>query len=204
MKVRPQEKKRVGFTLIELLVVIAIIGVLASISFPVYNKIISKAREVQAKNDAVGLVNAVKAFYTEYGVYPFDLSESEDTVMKITDGEFMRILLAEEDGGEGGGDTRKLNRRDIVYFSADPARNGRSGIDDEANFYDPWGQHYRVYMDGDFNSKITIDDLGEAKDMERQVDMRSEVEAASPGKPRTSDSFGKDKFDDGNEVTTWR
>lgn len=200
MTQRPLKKTRAGFTLIELLVVIAIIGVLASISFPVYNKILLKSRELHAKNDAVGLVNAVKAFYTEYGVYPFELSASEDTVMRETDAEFMAILLGEEEGSEG---SQKLNRRDIAFFSADPARNGKKGIDLEGNFLDPWGQQYRVYMDGDFNSKMTIDDVGDGRNTTVQTDMRSEVEAVSAGVPRSSASGVEANFEDGNEQKTW-
>jgi prepilin-type N-terminal cleavage/methylation domain-containing protein len=201
MKVRPYQSAEKGFTLIELLVVITIIGVLAAISFPVYNKVVEKAREMQAKNDAMGLQNAVKAFYTEYGVYPFDLTESADTVMKETDGEFMRVLLAEEgDGGEG---SKVLNRREIVYFAADPAKNGRAGVDQELNFYDPWGQRYRVFMDGDFNSKITIEGIGDASDATGLTDMRREIGVVSAGKPRVGGDAGKDIFDNGNEVTTW-
>jgi prepilin-type N-terminal cleavage/methylation domain-containing protein len=204
MKTRMHQGAGPGFTLIELLVVITIIGVLAAISFPVYNKIITKAREVQAKNDAMGIKNAVKAFYTEYGLYPFPTDEAEDTVMKETDAEFMRVLLAEEEeGGSGGSGSKVLNRRGIVYFAANPANNGRSGIDQEGNFLDPWGQVYRVYMDGDYNQKITIEDVGNEGDTTRQTDMRLEIGVVSAGKPRTSDELGKNIFDDNNEITTW-
>jgi hypothetical protein len=125
--------------------------------------------------------------------------------MKETNGEFMKVLLAEEEdgGGGGGGGGKVLNRRGIVYFATKPANNGRSGIDEEGNFYDPWGQMYRVYMDGDYNSKITIDDVGEDNDKMSQTDMRVEIGVASAGRPKGSGDVGLNKFDDGNELTTW-
>src|SRR3954465_3753031 len=67
-----------AFTLIELLVVIVIIGVLAGLSFPVYQSVQNSAKKTQAKNDVTQIVTAVNAFYTEYGKYPLPAGASGD------------------------------------------------------------------------------------------------------------------------------
>src|SRR6476646_2588611 len=67
-----------AFTLIELLVVIVIIGVLAGLSFPVYQSVQNSAKKTQAKNDITQVVTAVNAFYTEYGKYPIDSTVTTD------------------------------------------------------------------------------------------------------------------------------
>ena len=59
-----------AFTLIELLVVIAIIAILVGLLFPAFKAVQNQARSTQAKNDLTQIVNAVNAFYTEYGKYP--------------------------------------------------------------------------------------------------------------------------------------
>ena len=59
-----------AFTLIELLVVIAIIAILVGLFFPAFSAVQNQARKAQAKNDLTQIVNAVNAFYTEYGKYP--------------------------------------------------------------------------------------------------------------------------------------
>ena len=59
-----------AFTLIELLVVIAIIAILIGLLFPAFKAVQNQARQTQAKNDLTQIVNAVNAFYTEYGRYP--------------------------------------------------------------------------------------------------------------------------------------
>ena len=59
-----------AFTLIELLVVIAIIAILIGLFVPSLFTIYERARKTQAKNDLTQIVNAVNAFYTEYGKYP--------------------------------------------------------------------------------------------------------------------------------------
>src|ERR1044071_8944238 len=59
-----------AFTLIELLVVIAIIAILVGLLFPAFKAVQNQARQTQAKNDLTQIVNAVNAFYTEYGKYP--------------------------------------------------------------------------------------------------------------------------------------
>ena len=59
-----------AFTLIELLVVIAIIAILVGLLFPAFKAVQNQARSTQAKNDLTQIVNAVNAFYTDYGKYP--------------------------------------------------------------------------------------------------------------------------------------
>ena len=59
-----------AFTLIELLVVIAIIAILIGLLFPAFSAVQNQAKKTQAKNDLTQIVNAVNAYYTEYGKYP--------------------------------------------------------------------------------------------------------------------------------------
>src|SRR5436190_6136054 len=72
----PAEHKH-AFTLIELLVVIAIIAILIGLLFPAFKAVQNQARQTQAKNDLTQIVNAVNAFYTDYGKYP--ISTTGDT-----------------------------------------------------------------------------------------------------------------------------
>src|SRR5437016_12106552 len=59
-----------AFTLMELLVVIAIIAILIGLLFPAFRAVQNQAKQTQAKNDLTQIVNAVNAFYTDYGRYP--------------------------------------------------------------------------------------------------------------------------------------
>src|SRR6476619_6572558 len=68
-----------AFTLIELLVVIAIIAILIGLLFPAFKAVQNQARQVQAKNDLTQIVNAVNAFYTDYGKYPLATDDSTIT-----------------------------------------------------------------------------------------------------------------------------
>jgi len=65
-------KASIAFTLIELLTVISIIAILMGILFPAISSVRESARKVSAKNDELNIVNAVKAYYTEYGKYPIN------------------------------------------------------------------------------------------------------------------------------------
>ena len=67
-----------AFTLIELLVVIAIIAILIGLLFPAFKAVQDQAKKTQAKNDLTQIVNAVNAFYTEYGKYPVSSSITTD------------------------------------------------------------------------------------------------------------------------------
>src|SRR4051794_39197376 len=69
--------RSLAFTLIELLVVIAIIAILIGLLFPAFRAVQNQAKQTQAKNDLTQIVNAVNAYYTEYGKYP--ISGTVDT-----------------------------------------------------------------------------------------------------------------------------
>ncbi len=59
-----------GFTLIEMLVVIAIIATLAAILFPVIGSAREKARQAQCRTNLMQLVQQLKVYRTDYGMYP--------------------------------------------------------------------------------------------------------------------------------------
>src|SRR5438874_8159846 len=65
-----------AFTLIELLVVIAIIAVLIGLLFPAFRAVQDQAKKTQAKNDLTQIVNAVNAYYTDYGKYPLVIADT--------------------------------------------------------------------------------------------------------------------------------
>src|SRR5207253_2016987 len=71
--------RAVAFTLIELLVVIAIIAILIGLLFPAFSAVQDQAKRTQAKNDLTQIVNAVNAYYTEYGKYPLAAGITTDT-----------------------------------------------------------------------------------------------------------------------------
>jgi prepilin-type N-terminal cleavage/methylation domain-containing protein len=147
-----------AFTLIELLVVIAIIAILVGLLFPAFKAVQNQARQTQAKNDLTQIVNAVNAYYTDYGKYPL---VTTDTVYgpagSLNDGLFYTLRAVAM--GANAGDV--ANPRKIVFINPpyvkDPA-NPRSGIGTTTGagqYYDPWGTPYRIAIDGDYNNSLT-------------------------------------------------
>src|SRR6266404_7101497 len=125
-----------AFTLIELLVVIAIIAILVGLLFPAFKAVLNQAKQTQAKNDLTQIVNAVNAFYTEYGKYPLGAGITVDTTFgpggSPTDNETLFRELRGCTGATGSClAAATINTRLIVFISPPDVKNSaspRSGI----------------------------------------------------------------------------
>ena len=157
-----------AFTLIKLLVVIAIIAILIGLLFPAFKAVQNQARSTQAKNDLTQIVNAVNAFYTDYGKYPIsgtiDVTfgpggnpTNNETLLRELRG--CTALMADCVAAA------TLNTRQIVFISPPDVKNSanpRSGIGITAGaggnigqYFDPWGRNYVIRIDGDYNTQLT-------------------------------------------------
>src|SRR2546426_4923753 len=117
----PPQKHERAFTLIELLVVIAIIVILVGLLFPAFKGVQNQAKRTQAKNDLTQIVNAVNAFYTEYGKYPLVTADTTYGPGGTANNTLFNVLRAMDPTN---------NPRQIVFISPpsvkDPS-NPRSG-----------------------------------------------------------------------------
>jgi prepilin-type N-terminal cleavage/methylation domain-containing protein len=139
-----QRRSHRAFTLIELLVVIAIIAILIGLLFPAFRAVQDQAKRTQAKNDLTQIVNAVNAYYTDYGKYPW---VTDDSI--ITDNASLMSVLRGLDPTN--------NPRQIVFTSPSNVKdtnNPRSGIGSNGQYYDPFGTPYRLRIDGNYNNQL--------------------------------------------------
>ena len=156
--VRPPTARNRAFTLIELLVVIAIIAILVGLLFPAFKAVQNQARSTQAKNDLTQIVNAVNAFYTDYGKYPI---ATNDNTIGPDNSSLMYTLRADSTNANGNPNVNNAaNSRVIVfinppYVKNDTAGQRRSGVSPtDGRYYDPWGSPYRMAIDGDYSNTI--------------------------------------------------
>jgi prepilin-type N-terminal cleavage/methylation domain-containing protein len=150
-----------GFTLIELLVVIAIIAILIGLLFPAFRAVQNQAKQTQAKNDLTQIVNAVNAYYTDYGKYPIVTADTIYGPAGTTANNPLFNVLRAQDATN--------NPRQIVFINPPYVKtpaNPRSGIATQAttingvavainDFVDPWGTPYNVAIDGDYDNQLT-------------------------------------------------
>jgi len=156
---RPLQNHERAFTLIELLVVIAIIAILIGLLFPAFKAVQNQARQTQAKNDLTQIVNAVNAFYTDYGKYPLVTTDNKIYGPTGSLNADLFYTLRAVASGANAGDV--ANPRKIVFISPpdvkDPA-NPRSGIGTAAatvgQYFDPWGKAYNVEVDGGYDNTV--------------------------------------------------
>jgi prepilin-type N-terminal cleavage/methylation domain-containing protein len=150
-----------AFTLIELLVVIAIIAILVGLLFPAFKAVQNQARSTQAKNDLTQIVNAVNAFYTDYGKYPLVSADATYGSTSTPNRDLFYTLRAVALGANAGD---VANPRKIVFISPPDVKNPtnpRSGIATQATssvpageYVDPWGAAYKVGIDGGYDNQV--------------------------------------------------
>jgi len=63
-----------GFTLLELIVVVIIVGVLGSLGFAQYTKVVEKSRTGEAKSVLGSIRSAQQAYYEQFGGYSTSLA----------------------------------------------------------------------------------------------------------------------------------
>jgi prepilin-type N-terminal cleavage/methylation domain-containing protein len=156
-----------AFTLIELLVVIAIIAILIGLLFPAFKAVQNQARNTQAKNDLTQIVNAVNAFYTDYGKYPLPSGTTTDYTYGPSGSSTNNVLFNELQGCPTTGTfpptcsaNSTVNTRQIVFISPPAVKNPsqpRSGIGTttgQGQYFDAWGTPYAVKIDGDYNNQL--------------------------------------------------
>jgi type II secretory pathway pseudopilin PulG len=172
----PREPRR--FNAVPLLVLVVIALVLTGLFFPMIPSggPSGLARKVKARQDALAIVHAVDAYYTEYGQYPkLDVAATGtedrgdegvgDTAagMHMDNAGLFNILRA-IDRGPNAGHTQNPKRQ--VFFSAravsDP-RNPRDGFLESATasgvqgaLYDPWGTQFNIVLDANADNTIDV------------------------------------------------
>jgi prepilin-type N-terminal cleavage/methylation domain-containing protein len=136
-------RKDVGFTLIELLIVISIIALLASIGVVAGNRVIVKARELEAKTTMTSIEAAILSYKTEYlrmpSVQPGAAAQGNVTIDTTDeDGRALLNLLLGRDAQRNPKATRFWN----------PSKSSAAGYTAEAGLKDPWGEKgYQIVID---------------------------------------------------------
>ena len=193
-------KQNRGFTIVELLVVIAIIAVLISCAFPVFRTAQNQAKKAQAKSDLTQIVVAVNAFYTEYGRYPVAV---DDRPFADTSDLFYTLRAI----GKGAANLDDAaNPRKIVFLNIPEAKDQtapRSGIRiSDGQWYDPWGQAYRIAIDGTYDHQLA-NPYGSAGGAGSDP-IRAGVIAWSLGKDTKLGLNGNGKFSGSDDVISWQ
>jgi type II secretory pathway pseudopilin PulG len=147
-----------------LLVVIAIIAILVGLLFPAFKAVQNQARQVQTKNDLTQIVNAVNAYYTEYGRYPLgitaDTTYGPGGAPNTNETLFTELRGCTAATGSCPG-AATSNARQIVFISPPDVKNSaspRSGIGiatvNKGQYFDPWGNNYVIRIDGDYTNQV--------------------------------------------------
>lgn len=129
--------QRGGFTLLELLVVIAIIGILVSILLPSVAGMKKRAKIRQAETEVNSLAMAVRAYHTEYDVWPVPNPAAGGTWSNENKEVFRRLMAGQPE-----------NSRNINFIELSSATN---------SLCDPLGSNtYYVVTISVTNNSVTV------------------------------------------------
>ncbi len=222
--------QREAFTLIELLTVIAIIAVLMGLLFPAVLSVKESARKTQAKNDAAQIVTAVKAYNTEYGMYPLQQPQllagqgGYDTVYGDPKAKYpndqLFDVLRNVTNGANKDLVASMNPKQIVFFEGNLAKDAvhpKSGFASTSakaangdtiktgTFVDPWGNPYAVFIDASYDNSITSNGGGiRWFYYVDQPDVNLGAGACSLGKDGKWGTNGNGKLQGSDDVATWQ
>lgn len=156
-----------AFTLVELLTVIAIIAILMGLLLPAIAIMVDRAHKADATHSCMAIVNAVRAYQTEYGKYPQALSTPPAMPADVIVGDtstggatagnehLFDVLRAIPNGTNA---SHALNPRKVVFFEGRSAKDPtapKNGFATSGAFFDPWGAQYCVALDMDNDSQLT-------------------------------------------------
>lgn len=155
-----------AFTLMELLIVIAIVAILAGVATPVSMQVLKKARETKCRQQMSALVLAVKNYKLEYGHIPIRIQGGNAAPGPVTTDHFWESNITT--GGHfvdsffrcmaGGNRYHFRNPRRSRFWHPRTVETKKSGLfidNDRYHYYDPWGNPFWIFFDGDFDGTIT-------------------------------------------------
>ena len=177
--------KRRSFTLVEILVVIGTIAILMGILFPAVGMIRVKASQRQSQTEVKAIQTAIQSFKNEYHYLP-DTTTGNDvvyfgSVAKATPNSstdagrkcadifkedtalqsdyidlFSTICFQKPSGAVTDSDTavKSLNPRGIKFLT--PTKKYSKTAATEQGFRDPWGRPYMIFLDTNYDGKISL------------------------------------------------
>lgn len=195
----PEEiTKSKGLSFLRVMAATAAVLILAALLFPAAPMCPISPR-AQAKNDAMQLITAIKAYDTEYGRLPLT-NLHHAFIDETSQAHLLRVLRALD---------HTANPRRVVFFETRDAVLKRHWWFQQPSYgaglhptsgalLDPWGQPYRIVLDSDYDRKIQ-------SPYQDDKEISAYVIVWSIGKDGVQGSVGKKNIlKESDDVVSWR
>lgn len=140
----------------EMAIVVGVLVIIFTILQTARTAIVRSQRLDMVRTDLTSIVDASRLFFDEYGTWPTAY------MGEIGDFRYGRefgnnLVINPLRAREGPGNRKHLlNPNRIVFLNVAPYYLGLSGVNEEGEFLDPWGNPYHIVLDTDLNTSCNI------------------------------------------------
>ncbi len=149
-------KRRMSGSLLAILAGVSVL--IVGVSLAVGQVLALRRYRAQVLADALRFIVAVESYEREYGRMPSSFNGYYDVeyggAPKYPNRLVLNVLLARDGEGNRG---HGLNPRQLVFLADGVEQAGQSGLREDFEWLDPWGQPYRLVLDTDNDRICNVD-----------------------------------------------
>lgn len=157
LKSAGRKVNRSGMASSEILVLSGALIIILSMAVPSLRYSQQQALIQQARLDMIEILQAGGRFFTDYTKWPSEFSGQYGDYRYGRDTPNAHVFNPLRGIAGEGNPTHTVNPRIVTYLEPNMAAPGRSGLNLQGDWLDPWGTPYQVVVDTDLNNTCMID-----------------------------------------------
>ncbi len=128
--------------------------VIAALVIPGFWQIRIRRQLAMVHSDLRALTDASEAFFVEYGHWPTALMGRAGEARFGDRRSNAKVLNPLRAVAGPGNEEHHVNPNQIVFLRVEPYSRGKSGLNEQGEFLDPWGEPYQIVLDTELDNVV--------------------------------------------------